>query len=133
MFSRYPIQAMWAVLSLLAIVPACPLQAQAVSGSIIGTVMDSTNAVVPGAKITITDVNKGTTFTVQTNESGNFTQTQLTPGTYKVSVQQDGFKLFTQQNVDVTVGVSTRLDVTLSIGASSQEVTVSESVGGLQT
>ena len=107
--------------------------AQAVFGSIIGTVTDNSGAVVPGAKITIKDVNRGTVLSTTTNDSGNYTQTQLSPGTYTVSVEKPGFRTFTQQNVTVTVGLTARVDSTLEVGGTTQEITVSEAPPGLAT
>ena len=60
------------------------LSAQQVFGSIFGTVTDPTGAAVNGAKVTITDVNKGTVSEVTSNESGNYTKGQLILGTYTV-------------------------------------------------
>ena len=70
---------------LLAISPVL-VWAQATSGSIIGTVTDSSGAVVPGAKVTVANVDQGVKTTTQTNESGNYTQTQLLPGHYSVRI-----------------------------------------------
>ena len=56
-----------------------PAFAQAVFGSIFGTATDSTGAVVPNATVTVTDVSKGTSQQVQTNESGNYIVTRLIP------------------------------------------------------
>jgi len=107
--------------------------AQATSGSIIGTVTDSSGAVVPAAKVTIVNVDQGVTTTTQTNGSGNFTQTQLLPGHYTVSIQKTGFKVSVQQNVMVPVGVSARFDAQLQLGGQTEEVTVTEAPPGLQT
>src|SRR6266849_2873506 len=89
------------------------LHAQAVFGNIVGTVIDESGAVIPNARVTITDANKGTVLTADTNDSGNFTQTQLTPGTYRVAVEKSGFKRAVQENVTVTVGLTARVDATL--------------------
>ncbi|MCU1274420.1 MAG: Cna domain protein, partial [Bryobacterales bacterium] len=118
---------------LLAAATAPRANAQAVFGSIIGTVTDNTGAVVPGAKITITDVNRGTVLSTTTNDSGNYTQTQLQPGTYTVSVEKPGFRTFTQENVSVTVGLTARADSRLEVGATTQEVTVTEAPPGLES
>ena len=109
------------------------VEAQAVYGTIIGTVTDSSGAVVPAARITITDVNKGAVVSTMTNESGNYTEAQLIPGNYKVAIDKHGFKSFTQQNVTVTVGMASRVDATLAVGASTQVVTVNEAPPGVET
>ncbi len=65
---------------------------QAVYGSIYGTVSDATGAAVPGANVTVTDVAKGTSVTVQSNGSGDFTVEHLIPDVYDVKVDASGFK-----------------------------------------
>src|SRR2546427_11971050 len=80
------------VLCVLILFSATSLFSQATSGGVFGTVTDPTGAVVAGAKVTITDVSKGITVTTTTNESGNYAQTHLTVGTYKITVEATGFK-----------------------------------------
>ncbi len=97
---------------------------QAVFGNIFGTVTDPTGAVVPAAKVTLTEVGKGITVSTTTNASGNYTQTHLSVGTYRVSIEAPGFKTVVQQNVPVSVDTSTRVDAVLELGAQTQEITV---------
>lgn len=99
---------------------------QATSGGIFGTVTDPTGAAVAGAKITITDISKGVTVATTSNESGNYAQTHLTVGTYKISVEAAGFKTSVQEKVPVSVDTNTRVDLTLQVGEVTQEVTVNE-------
>ena len=68
------------------------VSAQQVFGSIFGTVTDPSGSAVNGAKVTITDVNKGTTSVVTTNESGNYTKGQLILGTYRFRLRLLGFR-----------------------------------------
>src|SRR5262249_46306946 len=79
---------------LLIVLGACALEAraQAVYGSISGTVTDSSGAVVPGATVTITDIERKTTDTVTANESGLYVKERLLPGHYEVKVEAQGFK-----------------------------------------
>ena len=65
--------------------------AQAVYGSIFGTVTDNGGAVIPNATVKITDVPKGTSITVQTNGSGDYTAQHLIPDVYQVEVTAAGF------------------------------------------
>src|SRR5690242_6664983 len=109
----------WVLAFLLLAISATHLKAQAVYGNIVGTVTDESGAVVPNAKVTITDVNKGTAFSADTNESGNFTEAQLTPGSYRVAVEKSGFRRFVQESVTVTVGMTARVDATLALGATT--------------
>src|SRR5437867_10014964 len=99
---------------------------QATSGGIFGTVTDPTGAVVANAKVTITNVSKGVTVSTATNESGNYAQTHLTVGTYRISVEASGFKTSVQENVPVSVDTNTRVDLALQVGEVTQEVTVTE-------
>jgi hypothetical protein len=106
---------------------------QATAGSVIGTVLDPSGALVPNATITLSDTARGVSFKTNTNESGNYSQAQLTPGNYTVSAEHPGFQKVTQENVTVSVGQSARVDLTLLIGAAGQEVTVSEAPPGVVT
>src|SRR3954470_19251848 len=90
--------------------------AQAVYGTIVGTVTDSSGAAVPSAKITILDVNKGVSYSVTTNESGNYTQGHLIAGTYEIRVEANGFQTFVQKNANVSVDTVTQVDAKLNIG-----------------
>jgi len=106
---------------------------QATSGNIFGTVTDSSGAAVGNAKVTVTDVAKGIETSATTNESGNYTVTQLTPDTYTVTVSQTGFQKFVQQNVLLNVGQGTRVDAQLQVGQESQEITVSSAPPAIET
>ena len=120
------------VLVLLAF-PTRKLQAQAVYGSISGTVFDSSGAAVPNAKITITDVGRDVNYTTSTNESGNYSQTHLIVGKYRVRVETSGFKAAVQENVNVSVDTVTTVDVTLQPGEVTQTVDVTAEAPLLKT
>jgi hypothetical protein len=98
--------------------------AQAVYGSIAGNVTDSSGAGVPGATVTITSVERQTSTTVTTNESGLYTKERLLPGKYEIKVEATGFKQSVLPSVDVSVDTSTNIDVSLETGAVSETVTV---------
>src|SRR5437773_10474799 len=100
------------VLVLLAF-PTLRLQAQAVYGSISGTIFDSSGAAVPNAKIVITDVGRDVSYTTSANESGNYSQTHLIIGRYRVRVDTAGFKASVQDNVKVEVDTRTTVDLPL--------------------
>ena len=68
------------------------LHAQAVSGTIVGTVTDPTGAIVANAQVTIVLTGQSAVHTSVTNESGNYTEPDLPPGTYTVTVAAPGFK-----------------------------------------
>src|SRR5215471_17655191 len=87
-----------------------PVYGQAVYGSIFGTVIDNTGAVVPNATITVTDISKGTVVTVQTNESGSYTVQHLIPDTYRVEAKASGFQVSSADNVIVYADTQPKVD-----------------------
>jgi hypothetical protein len=108
---------------LVALLPATS-GAQAVYGSIGGTVKDPTGAVLPGVAVTITSVARQTTDTVVTNESGLFVKERLLPGEYRVEAELSGFKAAVLPTVEVNVDRQTPVEFTLQVGQVSDEVTV---------
>ncbi|HKE20812.1 MAG TPA: TonB-dependent receptor [Bryobacteraceae bacterium] len=106
---------------------------QTVNATLLGNVTDSSGAVVPDAKVTITEVNTGVIRTGQTNESGNYSFTNLAPGIYTVVVEAAGFKKETQRNVSVLVDTNTRADLQLSPGSLTETVEVTAAPPMLQT
>src|SRR5688500_9802468 len=98
--------------------------AQAVSGSIGGIVKDSTGAVVPGATITITSLERKTVDTTVSNESGFYLKDRLLPGTYEVKAEIAGFKTAVLPRIIVNVDSQTPVDFTLELGAVSEQIEV---------
>ena len=107
--------------------------AQQVFGSIVGAVTDPTGASVNNAKVTISDMQKGTKFEVTTNESGNYVKGQLIPGQYQVSIEASGFQKTISNPITVQVDAVSRYDVTLQVGNVTQEVEVTASAPLLQS
>src|SRR5262249_35287264 len=105
---------------------------QAVYGSIVGTVLDSSRAGLPNAKVVITDPRRAVSFTTTTNQSGFFTQRFLIVGIYQVRVEADGFTTY-QQNVSVSVDQETSLEISLQVGDVSETVEVTGSSPVLKT
>lgn len=106
--------------------------AQAVYGNIIGTVTDTSGAAVPNAQVKITDLDRGQTYNLSANASGNYEQTHLLAGHYKVSVTAPGFSQF-QATADVQIDASTRVDVPLGVQGQSTQVTVTGETPLLKT
>jgi hypothetical protein len=100
------------------------LHAQQVFGSIVGTVTDASGAAVNNAKITATDIQKGTKSEVTTNESGNYVKGQLIPGQYQVTIEASGFQKAVSNPITVQVDAVARFDVALQVGNVTQEVEV---------
>ena len=109
------------------------LSAQAVNATLLGTVTDPTGASVPGAKVTATQVATSTPYASTTNQSGNYTIPNLPPGTYSVTIEAKGFKKSTQQNIDVLINSSTRVDMSLVTGSVSESIEVTTAPPLLQT
>src|SRR5215475_959715 len=86
---------------------------QAVYGSIFGMVTDSSGAAVPNATVTITNTGTNVSETTKTNESGNYNQTRLIPGTYRVKVEASNFKVAVIETVVVNVDTASTANVTL--------------------
>jgi outer membrane receptor protein involved in Fe transport len=106
---------------------------QAVYGSIAGTVYDSTGAGVPRAAVTITDLQKNINYATTTNDSGNYNQSHLIIGRYRVKVELAGFKTAVQDSVELAVDTVTTVDVTLQPGDVTQTIEVKEEVPLLKT
>jgi hypothetical protein len=106
---------------------------QQVYGSIYGTVTDPTGAGVPGAKVTITDQEKGTKYEVTTDSVGNYTKDRLIPGLYTVQVEGTGFRTAVSRDIRVSVDQAARLDVALQVGNVSEQVEVTAAAPLLQS
>ena len=108
-----------------ALLPLGPqAMAQAVFGSIFGTVTDSSGAAVPKATVTVTDVAKGTSVTVTSNDSGEFSAEHLIPDTYTVKVEISGFKSFEQKDIPVYADQSQKVVAALTVGSTGETVEV---------
>ncbi|MGH9450718.1 MAG: carboxypeptidase-like regulatory domain-containing protein [Terriglobia bacterium] len=107
--------------------------AQVESGSITGVVRDATGAVVPAARIVVTNVATQTARATSANTSGNFSVPFLAPGRYNVRVSAHGFKTFLQNGVALGVAQTLSLSVALQLGATVQQVVVTGQTPFLQT
>ena len=97
--------------------------AQVTTGTIVGTVSDS-NGVVPGATVNVREVNKNTTNSFVTDTTGTYTAPFLTPGTYAVEVNVQGFKKWIREGVILQVNQRARVDVMLEVGGIEETTTV---------
>jgi hypothetical protein len=106
---------------------------QTVTSAIVGTVTDASSAVVPGVKITV--MNQGTQiqWSTTTDALGNYTVSQLPPGTYTVEAEAPGFKKFVRQNINLEMIRQLRIDITLETGAVTETVTVEAQTPLLET
>lgn len=106
-------------------------RAQAVYGSVSGSVTDAQGAAVPDATVTIRSVERNTTDTVQTNQDGLYSKERLLPGEYEVRIEREGFKAYVVSPVRVNVDASTETNATLETGQVTETVTVSGTEGEL--
>ncbi len=107
--------------------------AQAVSGTILGTVKDPSGAAVSNAQAVITGIENGVSRTVRTDNSGDFSAPSLPTGLYNVSVEMPGFKKSTLSNLQLGVDQKLRADVRLEVGEVSETVQVEGSAPVIQS
>ncbi|MFZ0908931.1 MAG: carboxypeptidase regulatory-like domain-containing protein [Candidatus Acidiferrales bacterium] len=108
-------------------------RAQLTEGTIVGTVTDSSGAVVSGAKVSIKNTGTGATIEEKTDSIGYYRAPHLSPGSYEVRVEKSGFKTSVAEGVVVNVDVVTRADVALQVGSISESITVTEAPPLVQT
>jgi hypothetical protein len=120
-------------LAIAIISAAAPATAQVLYGSIVGNVTDSQGAIVPGVVVTITNKENNLTRDTTTNSEGNYSLGNVLPGVYDVKTALQGFREVIRQNVPVSVGQVSRVDVVLEVGALTETVTVQSRSELMQT
>jgi Carboxypeptidase regulatory-like domain len=103
------------------------------TGTITGTVTDSSGAVIPNATVVITNTDTGVARTIQTNSDGSYTATFLQPGHYEVVVGGGAFGKFDQRDINLTVGRTLAINASLAAASVSSEVVVSGEAPVLDT
>src|SRR5689334_6441307 len=93
-----------------------PAYGQAISGNLVGTVIDSSSAVVANANVEAMKIDTGVTTTTTTNGTGAYRFENLPVGTYRIVVRSSGFKTAIQQ-VDVVLNQTGTLNITMTLGA----------------
>jgi hypothetical protein len=117
-------------LTLLFVAPAW---AQFETATVVGTVRDSSGAVVPAAKVTLTNTATGVSAERPTDANGNFEFFTVRIGGYVLTAEKEGFSIALVDNVQVTVGARQRVDLTMAVGAVTETVEVSARAVLLQT
>jgi hypothetical protein len=108
--------------------------AQTTQGSILGSVKDTTGAVIPNAQIALTNMDEGTLRTTQSNALGDYRFLDVKASHYSLSVTAAGFQKFSLTGVTLNVRQTLRLDAAMAVGEVQQEVKVTgESVSSIQT
>src|SRR5881628_1456778 len=99
--------------------------AQGVRATVVGRVTDESGAVVPGAKITITNVGTNESRDVIVNDNGEYAIPQLAPGQYTLTAEFAGFNKVVRSGIVLETNQQARFDITLKVGGITEEVQVS--------
>ena len=116
-----------------AVASVTPVTAQVATGSIAGTVADATGQRVPGAQVTIRNVDRNTVTAVTTGQDGTYAALFLVPGRYEVHVGLQGFRTWVRRDLVLQVNDRLRIDATLEIGALEEVTTVMASAPVVRT
>jgi hypothetical protein len=109
-------------------------RADNVYGAIRGVVVDQSGAVIPGAKVAVTDINTGISRHVTAGPDGTFVVLNLlAPATYNVTVRQNGFRKFESQDIHLNVNQVYVVNATLEVGAATQQITVQANTAQVDT
>src|SRR5688572_24497115 len=112
---------------------AVPAWAQFETATVVGTVRDSSGAVVPAAKVTLTNTQTGVALERISDANGNYEFFTVRIGAYVVTAEKTGFSIALVDNVQVTVGARQRVDLNMAVGQLTETVQVSSSAVLLQT
>jgi len=109
------------------------VHSQTQKATILGTITDTTHAVITGAKVVLTETNTNASRTELTNDSGFYVFANMDPGTYRVEAEHPGFRRMVRADIDLTPNTTARIDLELTPGAVSETVEVSAEAPLLQT
>jgi len=127
-----PALGLWCALAIALLIP-CASYSQD-TGYISGTVIDKSGAAIAGADVVLTNTAGSLTRVTTTNGDGAYVIPGLQGDTYNLSISAKGFQRYTAQKIKLDVAEKARVDVTLTVGAMSEEITVTgESVAQVQT
>ncbi len=125
---RIPVPYLFVLFLALLLLGAGAARAQVTTSSIVGTVSDSTGALVPDANVTVTDIDRNQTKTTVSNSAGEFRIDFLLVGNYSVSVSANGFKKFVEGGITLNAGDPFTVKVELVTGATTESVEVTSAV-----
>src|SRR6266567_3414531 len=103
------------------------------TATIVGSVTDSTGAVVPGAKVTLSNPERGFVRELESNSSGEYTAARIPIGNYVVTATASGFQKLVRSGIAVDAGQTQRIDMALTVGQVTQEVQVRGNVVKVET
>jgi hypothetical protein len=120
---------MWCALAAFTLVfLSLPSFAQSTAGRILGTVTDQSGAAVVGARVTVTDVDRGTSRPLTTDAAGAYVAADLQPGRYKIRVEGKGFRTMERPSVEIEVATDVRADFSLQPGQVNEIIEVTEDI-----
>src|SRR6201982_2431195 len=112
---------------------AFPAKAQVTTANVSGHVSDPKGLAVAGAKVTVSSEDTSFRREAVSSDIGDFSVAEIPVGTYKISIEKQGFSTVVYDNVELVVGQKRTFDVALQIGTSSQTVLVTEAIPLIQT
>src|ERR1700693_2290321 len=107
--------------------------AQLYSGSVVGVITDPSKAVIPGAKVSLVDEEKGFVFNVDADSAGRYLFRNVPPGRYSISVTSDGFQSEKRTGIQIDVNQNVTVDFAMQVNTGKQEVTISSDAPLLST
>src|SRR5512140_3042103 len=118
---------------LLVLFAAFACLGQGTTSRVVGTVSDPSGAVIPGAKVTLTNEGTSVSFNTTTTQTGNFVFEAVQIGLYRIEVEAPGFKKFVSGGNKLTIGEPMTINAAMTVGASSEVVEVTGSAEIVQT
>lgn len=103
------------------------------TATIVGTVTDTSGAIVPGAKVTVSNPERGFTRDVASDSAGEYSAIRIPIGNYTVAAEVSGFQRLVRSGITLAVGQTQRVDLVLTVGAVTQEISVSGNVSKVET
>src|SRR5579864_9178618 len=120
-------------LAALLILAAIPVAAQLPTGTILGTVKDSSGASIPGATVTVRNTETNLTKTAMTEQDGSYRFPELAVGRYEITASAAGFRTETHTGLNLEVTQQGVVNFTLQVGSTAQQVTVSSEIPMVNT
>src|SRR4029077_17865098 len=111
-----------------------PAPAQSIFATVVGTVTDSTSAVISGAQVTLTNIGTNEKRNFTTNNLGNYEVNNLFPGVYVLEVEMPGFAKYQREKIELAANQSERIDVNLDVSGQVTQISVnSEAITPIET
>lgn len=120
-------------LAIVLFLPILSLQPQSSTATVAGGITDSSGAALPRAVVTMTNLAGGQSFSASANDEGLYRLVNVSPGKYRLTVEAQGFRTYARPEVVVETGARLQVDASLSVGETSESVTVTDSTPLLQT